>query len=39
MSRYILAALVVLLFFAVVLEGNLTLRFTPLNWGVGSADR
>lgn len=39
MSRYLIAALVAFLFVLVLVDGSVNLHFTPLNWGVSSADR
>lgn len=39
MSRFLIAFLIAFIFAAVLVEGTATVHFTPLQWGVRSADR
>lgn len=39
MSRLIIAFLIAFIFAAILVEGTATVHFTPLQWGVRSADQ
>ena len=39
MSRFIIAFLIFFIFAAVLVEGTASVHFTPLQWGVRSADQ